>query len=152
MKTPQQKLKIVPLYFAEAKLFVATHHRHHKPPLFHVFSLGVADECGEVRGVCIVSRPCARALDDKKTLEVSRLATDGCENACSCLYSAAWRVCKEMGYSRLITYILESESGTSLKATGWKLLGVRGGKTWSHPSRPRVDKHPLQKKLLWEAS
>lgn len=26
----------------------------------------------------------------------------------------------------------------------------RGGGSWSVPSRPRVDKHPLQKKLLFE--
>ena len=152
MKTPQQKLRIVPLHFKEAKAFVLQHHRHHKPPVGHKFSIGVADEAGAVRGVCMVGRPVARALDDHKTLEVIRLATDGCDNACSCLYSAAWRVCREMGYGRLITYILDSESGTSLRATGWKVIGIRGGGSWTTPSRPRDDKHPSQKKVLWEAS
>jgi hypothetical protein len=83
-------------------------------------------------------------------MEVTRLATDGTRNACSLLYGAAWRVSKEMGYRRLITYILSDEPGTSLKASGWKLLGLRGGNPWNHASRPRVDKHPLQKKLLFE--
>ena len=152
MKQPQQKLTVVPLHFKEAKAFVLAHHRHHRPPVGHKFSIGVADEAGTIRGVCIVGRPVARGLDDSKTLEVTRLATDGCDNACSCLYSAAWRVSKEMGYRRLVTYILETESGTSLRATGWKVIGVRGGGSWSTPTRPRDDKHPLQKKVLWEAS
>lgn len=39
----------------------------------------------------------------------------------------------------------------SLRAAGWKIVGETGGGTWSRPSRPRVDKHPLQGKLRWEA-
>ena len=83
-------------------------------------------------------------------MEVTRLATDGTRNACSLLYGAAWRVSKEMGFRRLITYILADEPGTSLKASGWKLVGERGGGSWSRPKRPRVDKHPLQNKFLFE--
>ena len=111
----------------------------------------MADEEGKVRAVCIVGRPVARMLDDGMTLELTRLASDGCPNACSCLYGAAWRAAKALGYGRLITYILDDEPGVTLKAAGWKCLGQRGGGSWSVPSRPRVDKHPLQKKLLWEA-
>jgi hypothetical protein len=50
----------------------------------------------------------------------------------------------------LITYILDNEPGTSLKASGWKLIGERGGGSWSVPSRPRTDKHPLQPKQLFQ--
>ena len=64
---------------------------------------------------------------------------------------AAWRAAKALGYRRLITYTLNTEPGTSLRGAGWKLIGERGGGSWSVPSRPRVDKHPLQMKLLWEA-
>jgi hypothetical protein len=105
-----------------------------------------------MRAVCIVGRPVARHNDDGATLEVTRVASDGCPNACSCLYGASWRAAKALGYGRLITYILESEAGTTLKASGWRLVGKRGGGSWSVPSRPRVDKHPLQKKFLWEAN
>ncbi len=49
-----------------------------------------------------------------------------------------------------IETILISESGVSLAATGWRLIGERGGGSWSVPSRPRVDKHPTQAKLLFE--
>ena len=100
----------------------------------------------------MVGRPVARHSDDGWTLEVTRLATDGAPNACSSLYGAAWRVCREMGYSRCITYILADEPGTSLKASGWKCLGERGGGSWSCKSRPRVDKHPLQRKLMFEVT
>jgi hypothetical protein len=55
-----------------------------------------------------------------------------------------------MGYRRLITYILSTESGITLNAAGWRLIGERGGGKWDTPSRPRVDKHPLQKKILFE--
>jgi hypothetical protein len=55
-----------------------------------------------------------------------------------------------MGYKRLITYILSTETGSSLKAAGWKCLGEAGGGSWSSKARPRVDTHPLQKKLKFE--
>jgi hypothetical protein len=127
MKPSQPKLNVVPCHLDEAKAFVAQHHRHHKPPVGHKFSLAVADEDGKVRAVCIVGRPVARMLDDGMTLELTRLASDGCPNACSCLYGAAWRAAKALGYGRLITYILDDEPGVTLKAAGWKCLGQRGG-------------------------
>ena len=70
------------------------------------------------------------------------------------LYAAAWRATRAMGYQKLITYILDSEPGTSLRAAGWKLIGKAGGGTWNRPNsgRPRVDTHPLQGKLRWEIS
>jgi hypothetical protein len=44
-----------------------------------------------------------------------------------------------MGFKRIITYTLESEPGTSLKASGWRVDSDNvGGKHWSVPSRPRV--------------
>jgi hypothetical protein len=57
---------------------------------------------------------------------------------------------KNLGYKKLITYILENESGTSLKASGWKCLGRAGGLSWDVKSRPRVDKHPAQMKIKFE--
>jgi len=77
------RLTIVPIDFDEACAFIRKHHRHHKPPVGHKFSLAVADESGAVRGVATVGRPVARMNQDGWTLEVNRVATDGCENACS---------------------------------------------------------------------
>lgn len=148
----QSRLTIVPLPLDEANQFVRVHHRHHQPVVGHKFSLGVADEGGAIRGVAIVGRPVARRLDNGLTLEVNRVATDGCPNACSALYGACRRAAFALGYRRLITYILVSEPGTSLRAAGWKCLGERGGLRWTGDRRPAVDKYPAQMKLLFEAA
>lgn len=147
----QSKLIIVPCTLDEANAFVAKHHRHHRPVVGHKFSVAVADEDMEIRGVAIVSRPVARNLDDGWTLEVTRCCTDGCPNACSALYGACWRATRNMGYRKLVTYTLSDESGASLTAAGWKCVAQTDGGSWSCKSRPRVDKHPLQAKLRWEA-
>jgi hypothetical protein len=103
-----------------------------------------------VRGVAIVGRPTARRLDDGLTLEVTRVATDGCQNACSALYAAAWRAARAMGYRKIVTFTLDTEPGTSLRAAGWRVIHQTSGGSWSRENRPRVDKHPLQGKFRWE--
>lgn len=144
-------ISIVPVSLAEANKFVEEHHRHHKPVVGHKFSIGCAD--GEkIVGVAIVGRPVSRHLDDGWTLEVTRLCTDGTKNACSMLYGAAWRAVRAMGYKRLVTYILESENGASLRAAGWKCVGQAGGLRWTGKRRPEVDLYPAQYKLRFERS
>ena len=143
-------MALVPMTLGEANEFVKRYHRHHQPVPGHKFSIGVSD--GEaIRGVAIVGRPVARAMDDGMTLEVNRVATDGAENACSMLYGACRRAAFALGYKRLVTYTLPSEGGASLRGAGYRLIGEAGGGTWNTPSRPRVDTHPLQPKLRWEA-
>lgn len=145
------KLTHVRIELAEANAFVAEHHRHHKPVAGHLFSLG-AVLGDKIVGVCIVGRPVARLRDDGLTAEVTRLCTDGTKNACSFLYGAAARAAFALGYKRIGTYILATESGMTLKAAGWRLIGEVKGRSWSCPSRPRVDKHPTQDKLLFETT
>ncbi|HYE70316.1 MAG TPA: XF1762 family protein [Aquabacterium sp.] len=146
------RLYITPCSRDEANEFVRRFHRHHGRVPGAKFSVAVSDEAGSVRGVAMVGRPVARALDDGWTLEVIRCCTDGCANACSALYGAAWRVSREMGYRRLITYTLPEEGGASLRAAGWRCIGEAGGGSWNCPSRPRVDLHPMQRKLRWEVA
>jgi hypothetical protein len=98
-----------------------------------------------------VGRPRARRIDQINTVEVLRLCTDGTHNACSFLYAACRRAAKELGYERIITYILDSESGTSLKASGWNYCYTNSGGSWNVPSRPREDKAPICPKKLYEA-
>lgn len=144
------RLEIVPLPLSEANQFVATHHRHHRPVVGAKFSLGaVVDD--SICGVAIVGRPVARRLDDGLTLEVTRVATDGTKNAASALYGACRRATFALGYKRLVTYTLDTEPGTSLRAAGWREIGAAGGGSWSRRSRPRVDTHPTQGKIRWEA-
>ena len=134
----------------EANAFVSQYHRHHQPVVGHLFSIGAALD-DKIVGIVIVGRPVSRHRDDGVTVEITRLCTDGTRNACSFLYGAAARAAFALGYKRIGTYILASEPGTSLVAAGWRMIGERGGKSWSCPSRPRVDTHPLQGKLLFEA-
>lgn len=148
MKGP--RLTIVPCSRAQANTFVARFHRHHQPVVSGFFSLAVVDERGVVRGVSMVGRPIARPLCDGWTAEVNRLATDGCTNACSALYGASWRVCRQMGYRRLFTYILDEETGVSLRASGWRLDGTVEGRSWDTPARRRLnEQHPLNDKQRW---
>jgi hypothetical protein len=147
------RLHLVPLRLREANEAVAMFHRHHKPVRGHLFSIGVADEEGNLVGAAIIGRPVARMLDDKLTAEVTRLVVrEGYPNACSMLYSASWRAARAMGYTRMVTYVLESESGVSLKASGWVRVGEAGGGSWSRPSRPRSDKAPTCPKVRWEVN
>lgn len=143
-------LQIVPVSLEEANAFVAEHHRHHNPVVGHKFSIAASDGKA-IRGVAIVGRPVSRLLDNGWTLEVNRCCTDGVLNGCSFLYGACWKAARALGFQRLITYTLQEEGGSSLKGAGWKLIGERGGGTWNRKGRPRVDLHPLQAKLLWEA-
>ena len=142
-------IELVPINFDEACEFVVRHHRHHGKPVGHKFSIAAASG-GEVVGVVIVGRPVSRKLDDGWTLEITRCCTDGTKNVCSKLYAAAWRAARAMGYKRIVTYILDTESGRSLAAAGYREVASVYGRSWSCQSRPRVDKHPLQGKLRFE--
>lgn len=145
------KLQLVPISIGYANEFVRRHHRHHKPAKsLNYFAVAVASG-PEVVGVAIIGRPVARLLCDGWTAEVRRVATDGTKNACSMLYAASWRAARALGWKRLVTYTLPSECGASLRGAGWTCVGEAGGGSWSRTKRPRVDIHPTQIKLRWEA-
>lgn len=140
---------IVPITLRAANAYVEERHRHHKPSRGHKFSVGLMVDL-EIVGVAICGRPVARGSDDGYTLEVSRLCTDGTENACSKLYGACARVAKEMGYLKIQTYILENEIGTSLKASGWKLESVTAGGQWKYTGgKERRTDQPTEPKQRW---
>lgn len=144
-------LELTPVSLADANTFVAQHHRHHKPVRGHKFSIGCTKDGGLV-GVAIVGRPVSRHLDDGLTLEVNRLCTDGTKNACSMLYAAAWRAARAIGYRKIITYILDTENGGSLRAAGWKCAGLAGGLRWTGKRRLAADVYPAQMKYRYERS
>lgn len=142
-------LALTPISLREANAFVEQNHRHHKGVTGHKFSIGCTQD-GELVGVAIMGRPVSRYLDDGLTLEVNRLCTTGTENACSMLYGAAARAAKAMGYQKIITYTLDTEPGTSLRAAGWQCAGPAGGERWTGKRRPAADLYPPQKKLRYE--
>lgn len=144
-------LRIVPIELSEANALVLRWHRHHKEAQGHRFSIGVYDtKKGELVGAAIIGRPVARLVNWRTTVEVVRLVTDGTKNACSILYAAAARVAKELGYEKIQTYILDIETGVSLRASGWtcEAISTGGGNGWH--SRPgRRDDQPKNIKQRW---
>jgi hypothetical protein len=122
-------MHIYPITLKQANEFVSNHHRHHKPTVGHKWSIGLMNQ-SEIVGVAIVGRPVSRHADDGITAEVTRLATNGISNGCSMLYGASARVARAMGYCKIQTYILDSELGISLKASGWELEALTAGGQW----------------------
>lgn len=129
-------LYLVPLKFDEANELVRRWHRHHQPPNTFRFAIGVFDSDGAPHGAVIVGPPVARLAGHPRAVaEVTRLVTDGTKNACSMLYAASARAAQAMGFERIQTYILDSEPGTSLRASGWTDEGIAGGGDWFRESR-----------------
>jgi hypothetical protein len=146
------KLELVPMTITEANDFVLNFHRHNKPVLSARFAIGASNGTHLV-GVAIVGRPCARMLQDGWTAEVTRtcVVDNSPKGTCSFLYSACWRAWKAMGGKRLITYTLTSESGSSLRGAGWKVVAQCSPGTWDRAKRKR-EWQPIygQSKMRWE--
>ena len=141
-------LEIVPIGLTRAKEYVAQYHRHNIPPVGGKFAIAVTEN-NDLHGVAICGRPISRHLDDGRTLEIYRNCTDGTRNACSKLYGACLRIARDMGYHRVITYTLESENGTSLKASNFACEGEAGGKEWSGSRKRNYYVSPPEKKRRW---
>lgn len=141
------KLEIRPIGLKAANCYVEKYHRHHKKVAGHKFSICVCD--GErIAGVAICGRPVSRYIDDGTILEINRVCTDGTKNACSMLYGACCRIAKDMGYRKIVTYILKSENGASLKASNFTCEGEAGGEIWTG-KRERDNGVPREKKTRW---
>jgi len=134
--------ELVPLTLAQARRYVAEHHRHNEPPIGHRFSIGL-ERGGRLVGVVIAGHPVARKADDGRTLELLRLTTEGDRNACSRLYGAACRAAFAMGYRRVITYTLEEEDGASLRASGFRVDGTVEGRAWKGEWRGKPTAHEM---------
>lgn len=149
-------MRIVPITLKQAKEFVATHHRHNKPPVGWKFGVGLRLDDDSLIGVATAGRPVARHYDDGLTLEINRTCTDGTRNANSMLYGAIWRAAKAMGYLRCITYTQCEESGASLRGAGWvKVKELEARKSWADSSVISKDKRdPIGtggvRRVLWE--
>jgi hypothetical protein len=152
------KLRPIPITLREANDFVSNHHRHSGRTWRDggKFAIGASD--GEqMWGVAIVGRPLARMLDDGWTAEVTRTCVrpDAPKGTCSFLYGRCWRIWQQMGGARLVTYTLETESGSSLRGAGWRIAGESKPTSsgWARKDRQRAWQ-PIygQLKLRWEVS
>ena len=144
------RLEPVPITIKRANHYVRLWHRHAAPVTGGLFAVavrrvGALEPCG----VAIVGRPC-RSLQDGWTAEITRLASDGTPNAGSFLIGCVRRVLQILGYRRLTTVTLDSESGASLRGAGLRdPAPVRSG-TWDRPSRRRQDRHDIKaRRVRW---
>lgn len=155
-------LELVPVTLREANDFVAQHHRHNGRTARNggKFAIGaeaaIADGTVTLVAVAIVGNPLSATYMDGFTAEVLRVCTssDAPKNACSILYGACWRAWRAMGGRRLVTYTLQSEPGTSLRAAGWRLVAEcqPRGEGWDKRDHLRRDWQPIygQAKFRWE--
>ena len=145
-------MKVIPLTLARANEVVSQWHRHNKACVGHRFSLG-AEHDGQLVGVAIVGRPVARKLDQQFTAEVNRLCVtpSAPPNTCSFLYGACRRVWFTMGGKRMITYTLQSESGSSLRGSGWSPTELKAAPKNGWQTRERDHQQVYdQLKIRWE--
>lgn len=141
----------------EAKQFIGRHHRHNKPALSWKFGVGL-EVGGKLVGVAMAGRCVARPLDRKGNIEVTRVCVHETKNGNSKLYGAILRAVRDLGYKTAYTYTLQSESGASLKATGWVVdAELKPRATWSCPSRQRMqtnmfgeEQRPTEAKIRWK--
>lgn len=146
-------LALRPITLREANAFVAEHHRHHGTTRGHKVSVGVERE-SQLVGVAIVGRPVARALDDGRTAEITRLCVlPDTSNAASMLLGACRRAARALGYTRVITYTQDGETGASLRAAGFivdREIPAKPG--WNRPGRPRASDTGGVARTRWRAA
>ena len=148
------KLIAVPMTLREAREFISNFHRHNKAPNGGMFALGVSD--GEkLIGVAMMGRPVARMLDNGETLEVTRCCVldDAPKGTCSFLYARCWQAARALGWRKLITYTLQSESGASMRGAGWKCIAeLKPNNPGGWQTRPGREWQAVvgQAKFRWE--
>ena len=161
--TSPLQLLVKPTTLRAANDFVQAHHRHNGRTSRDGGKFAIACEYGgEIVGVAIVGNPLSATYMDKAiyghVAEVLRTCTKDAapKGAVSFLYAACTRVCRDMGFDRLISYTLDTESGASLRGAGWKNMGTTKGvkpgwRKKDHLSQTREYQEVMGKvKFRWE--
>ncbi len=123
-------------------------HRHLPRIEGGLFAVGVVDDTGSLHGVAVAGNA-ARVWNGTARLVITRVGTDGVRNGCSVLYGALCRAGKALGYREAWTYTLPSEPGTSLKAAGFKDMGLGKGGEHDRENRPRNKAVSAEPKRRW---
>lgn len=139
----------MPIFQRQAKAWINEKHRHLSAPIGDLFRVGLHVH-GELVAVALAGRPC-RALQDGRTAEITRVASvaEVSANASSRCYSALVKAGRALGYRRFVTYTLQSEPGTSLRAANFEDDGLTDGGEWSRPSRKRNPAEQSGSKRRW---
>lgn len=147
---------IIPCRIREANEFVANYHRHNKPATVSLFSVGASDGQSLV-GVGIAGLPVSRVLmADGVTLECTRCCVldTAPKGTPSAIYAALWRAARALGYRRLITYTLQTESGASLRGAGFKVVAELAPRSdaqqWTNRDGREWQSVVGQAKFRWE--
>ena len=125
-----------PTTLKSANEFLKKYHRHSAPVTGGRFAI-MAELNGKIIGVGIAGRPISRHLDNGLTAEITRVCTDGTPNANSFIYGRMKRILQSMGYKKIITYTLASESGASLRAINAKIERTTKAEEWDRKARRR---------------
>jgi hypothetical protein len=149
------RLEIVPFTLREANEFVEAFHRHNGRTARNggKFAIGLRHGTDLV-GVAIVGNPLSAKYMDGFTAEVLRTCTrpEAPLGAVSKLYAVCWRAWQALGGRKLITYTLQTESGSSLKGAGWRIVGQSKpiGDNWNKQDWRQWQPIYGQKKFRWE--
>ena len=140
-------MTIAPLTVKAATWWIRGVHRHLPEVQGGLFACAVVED-DTVLGVGLAANP-ARVWQGTGRFVISRIATGGAANACSALYGALCRAGKALGYREAWTYTLPEEPGSSLRAAGFRDMGLSPGGDWSCPSRPRKAAVRPEPKRRW---
>jgi hypothetical protein len=161
--TSPLQLCVRPITLRAANDFVQEHHRHNGRTSRDGGKFAIACEYGpELVGVAIVGNPLSATYMNKEVYgyvaEVLRTCTkEGAPKGCvSFLYGVCTRICRDMGFDRLVSYTLTDESGSSLRGAGWKHVAdtkpvAPGWRKKDHLSQTREYQQVMGKiKHRWE--
>ncbi len=141
-------LDVAPCTVKAALKKVREWHRHLPELQGGLFAAQVLDDTGACVGVAVAGNP-SRVWQQQGKIVISRVATQGHENACSALYGSLCRAAKALGYREAWTYTLPGEPGTSLRAAGFIDMGLTDGGEWDRPSRARKAAKRSEPKRRW---
>ena len=143
-----------PIKISDANKFISQYHRHSAPlRLGGEISIGLFEN-GELIGVGMMGRPVARHLCNGETIEIRRTCVKiGFKNANSQMYARLRRIAHAIGYKKIITYTLQKESQSTLKAIGATIdCPEIEMQSWSK-KRNRKHRHVYdEKKIRWNIS
>lgn len=149
------KLDVREIAFADAKRFIARHHRHCNPPTAWRWGACLFNGWTKV-GVVSVGNPAARGLMNRGIVEVNRLCVREdvagilVSDACSKLYAwSAQEAERRGGFERIVTYTRVDESGASLRAVGWEREAIVRGRSWHGGKRARSNRNAHVDKVRW---
>jgi hypothetical protein len=144
-------LRIFPITLAQARQFVADHHRHSDPPQGGNWAICLMRD-GDLVGVGIAGRPVSKVMQRRGYLEITRICVmPDVRNGCSMLYGRIRRIGQLMGYQRFLSYTLASEPGDSLRAAGFEAVAKVRGQQADRPSRRRALRATTPDRIRWES-